>query len=64
MPKFSTNQNFWGWACTPFTPGSCTTGAEPTDLSEIATDRELWEIATDREVSYSQSRRHGGLWWA
>jgi len=26
LPKFSTNQNFWGCACTPFTPVSYTTG--------------------------------------
>jgi len=26
LPGFSTNQNFWGYACTPCTPASYTTG--------------------------------------
>jgi len=25
LPKFMTNQNFWGWSCTPQTLSSCTT---------------------------------------
>jgi len=24
LPKFLTNQNFWGRACTPYIPSSCT----------------------------------------
>ena len=30
LPGFSTNQNFWGCACTPYTPASNTTGLKHT----------------------------------